>query len=225
MSSPITFSGFNNIDFNTVINSLMAQASEPLTDLQSRQSTLEGRASQITSLTTRVSSLESAASQLSTADQLASFTVGNTDSTAVTAVAGAGAAPGHYDVVVQELARAQVTASASTAPDANTTIVATGGKLTINGVDVTITKPVTLQGLADAINGTSGSPVTASVVQSDTNAYRLVLTSTNSGTANAFTLTNTLTGGTSAVSFTDTDSDGTSGDSALDNAVQATSAS
>jgi flagellar hook-associated protein 2 len=224
VSSPITFSGFNNIDFGTVINSLMTEASAPLTALQTRQTNLQGQASQVTALTSQVSSLEAAASQLSTSDQLASFTVNSTDSTAVSAVAGSSAVPGHYDVVVQELARAQVTASASTAPDANTTVVATGGTLTIKGVDVKITQPVTLQGLADAINGTTGSPVSASVVQSDTNAYRLVLTSTNSGTANAFTVTNGLTGG-AGVSFTDTNGDGVSGDSTADNAVQATNAS
>ena len=43
MSSPVTFSGFNNIDFNTVVNSLMAQASVPLTNLQTDQKNLQTR--------------------------------------------------------------------------------------------------------------------------------------------------------------------------------------
>ena len=47
MSSPITFSGFNNIDFNSVLNALMTQASQPLTALQTRQT---GSAVQVNSL-------------------------------------------------------------------------------------------------------------------------------------------------------------------------------
>ena len=41
MSTPITFSGFNNIDFNLVVNSLMQQASQPLTSLQTQQKALQ----------------------------------------------------------------------------------------------------------------------------------------------------------------------------------------
>ena len=127
-------------------------------------------------------------------------------------------------MIVQTLAKAQVTASASVAPDADTTTVADGGSLTINGKAVTISGAVTLSGLADAINNTADVGVTAAVVQTGASAYRLVLTSSATGTANAFTVTNALTGGT-GVTFTDTDADGVSGDSAADNAVQAANAS
>ena len=61
---------------------------------------------------------------------------------------GSRAGPGLYDVVVQELARAQVTASTSTTHDADTTVVATGGTLTIGSVAVIIDVPMTLKGLA-----------------------------------------------------------------------------
>ncbi len=43
MSSPITFSGFNNIDFNVVVNSLMQQASLPLHSLQTQQKSLHAQ--------------------------------------------------------------------------------------------------------------------------------------------------------------------------------------
>ena len=43
MSSPITFSGFNSIDFNRILTAVMSQESQPLTDLQTRQSTLDGQ--------------------------------------------------------------------------------------------------------------------------------------------------------------------------------------
>ena len=65
MSSPITFSGFNNIDFNTVLNALMQQASLPLTDLQNRQTDLKTQISSFDTLNARVASLRSAADALS----------------------------------------------------------------------------------------------------------------------------------------------------------------
>ena len=43
MGSTITFSGFNDIDFNTVLNALMDQASQPLTALQTQQSALQSQ--------------------------------------------------------------------------------------------------------------------------------------------------------------------------------------
>ena len=40
MSSPITFSGFNNIDFNMILNGIMQQASLPMVVMQNRQTAL-----------------------------------------------------------------------------------------------------------------------------------------------------------------------------------------
>ncbi len=88
-----------------------------------------------------------------------------------------------------------MTASTSTYVDSDTTVVASGGTLTIGGIGVTISGDVTLQQLADAINGTADIPVTASVLSSGTNSYQLVLTGNDTGVANAFTITNGLTGG------------------------------
>jgi flagellar hook-associated protein 2 len=224
VSSPISFSGFNNIDFSSIVNSLMAAESQPLTNLQSQQTALQSKASQVTSLTSQVSLVQTAVTALSTTSSVTSFAATSSDSSAVAVTAGSQASAGHYDVVVQDLARAQVTASNSTAPDANTTVVASGGTLTIGGVAVTVGHDVTLQGLADTINATANTPVRASVVQSSATTYRLVLTANNSGTASAFTMTNALTGG-AGVTFTDTDADGISGNSAADNAVQGTNAS
>ena len=40
MSSPITLSGFNNIDFNSVLNALMAQERLPVNQLTSQRTAL-----------------------------------------------------------------------------------------------------------------------------------------------------------------------------------------
>lgn len=224
MGSGVTLSGFNNIDFSSIVTALMKQASEPLNALQTKQDSINSQMKAMGSLGNRVSALKTAADDLADVDQFTAFSVTSGDSAAVTATTSAGALAGHYDITVQELARAQVTATDSTAPDSNTTFVASGGSLTIGGKTVSITGNVTLTGLANAINKTTDIGVSASVVRSGTGAYRLVLTSQNTGEDGKFTVTNALTGGTDAVTFTDTDSDGISGDSTADNAVQATNA-
>lgn len=220
--SAVTFSGFNNIDFTLILNSMMAQERQPLDTLRSQQSTLRTQSTAFATLATRLGSLGSAASALASTSAFGGRSVTSTDSNAVAASGSSQAVPGLYDVVVRELARAQVTASSSTHPDKDTTTVATGGTMTIGGVAVTLSGAVTLQGLADAINATTDIGVSASIVSPAAGSFQLVLTGRETGTANAFTVTNALTGTT--VAFTDTDSDGVSGDSEADNAMSAVNA-
>lgn len=222
MGSPITLSGFNNIDFGSIVTSLMQQASVPLTALQNQQAALTSRSATIDKLRSSLDALNTAAQALSNPDSLNAFQATSSDTTAVSASIGSGAVAGHYEVVVSDLARAQVTAS-GVSPDATTTAVSTGGTLTIGGVDVQIAGAVTLQQLAAAINSTAGIGATASVVRSGANAYRLVLTGHTSGADGGFTIVNGLSGG-SGVTFTDTDQNGVSGDSPEDNALSASDA-
>jgi len=222
VGSPITLSGFNNIDFGSIVTSLMQQASVPLTALQNQQAALKSRSTTIDKLGASLDALNAAADALSNSDSLNAFQATSSDTTAVSASIGSGAVAGHYEVVVSELARAQVTAS-GISPDATTTAVTTGGTLTIGGVDVQVPGAATLQQLAAAINATDGIGATASVVRSGANAYRLVLTGHTSGADGGFTIVNGLSGG-SGVTFTDTDQNGVSGDSPEDNALSASDA-
>lgn len=200
MSSPITFSGFNNIDFNVVLNALMAQASQPLAALQNRQSALKSQITTINTLSARVDELRSAAEALGSISSISTTAGRSSDTGAVTVSSGPAAVPARYDVVVTTLARAQVTPSVETFADADTTIVAGGGSITIGGVEVAISGDVTLQGLADAINATDGIGVTAAAIRTGPDSYRLTLTSTLTGVEHAFTVSNNLTGGT-GISF------------------------
>jgi flagellar hook-associated protein 2 len=224
MGSPITFSGFNDIDFNLVLNSIMQQASQPLTVLQRRQTDLQSKLETFDTLAGHAAALRAAADDLGSLSDLSLFAATSSDESALAITAAANASPGELDVVVTELAAAQVTASASTAPDANTTVVASGGTITIGGVAVTIAGDATLHQLASAINGADGISVAATVIGSSQSGYRLVLTSTSTGLEHAFTITNALTGGT-GITFTDTDGNGVTGDSPADNAVNASDAS
>lgn len=219
--SAVTFSGANGIDFGVILNAVMAQERLPLSTMEAQKSVLKTQSTAFATLATRLGALESAADALTRDTSFGGRTATTTDSSIVTASADSGAVAGIYDIKVTELARAQVTASSSRHADTDTTIVATGGSLTIGGTAVTLTEGVTLEGLASAINGTENIGVTATIVRA-TDGYQLVLTGKDTGLDNAFTITNQLTDGT--VTFTDTDTDGVSGDSAADNAMQATNA-
>jgi flagellar hook-associated protein 2 len=198
MGSPITFSGFNSIDFSTILNAVMLQERTPLTALETRKSTLETQKTTFGTLLTKVGALETAAKELGEATSLATLSASSSDA-GVGVSTTSGTVEGSYDVVVSQLARAQVTTSTSTysAVDAQ---VATSGTLSLlrnnqPPVDIVVTASMTLQQLADAINANADAPVNASVVQAAPGSYRLVLTGRSTGAANAFTIMSTLAGG------------------------------
>jgi flagellar hook-associated protein 2 len=220
MSTGITFSGFNNIDFSYILEAIMTQESQPVRTLQTQQSALKSQKAAFSTLASKLSTLESSLEALADKSEFGGKSVTTSDSTAVAVSGTAGANAGSYDVVVNTLAKAQTTVSATTLPDKDTTTVASGGTLVINGVAVTVTVPATLQDLADAINAADDVDVTASVVSITPGSYELVLTGKGTGTDGAFTVQNNLTGG-SGISFTDTDGDGVSGDTTEDNAQDA----
>jgi flagellar hook-associated protein 2 len=223
MGSPITFSGFNQIDFNVVLNAIMQQESAPLQALEARQSQLRATDSTYGQLASKLDSLRTASDALSDASTLTTYAATSSDTTALTVSASSDATAGRYEVTVNELARPQVTVSNTFSPDTDTTIVAGGGSLTIGTEQIAIAGPVTLKALAAAINADANSPASASIVATEPGKYRLVLTSKNTGETNAFTITNQLTAGT--MTFADADGNNLSGDSASDNALNATNAS
>ena len=123
------------------------------------------------------------------------------DATALTAVAGTAAVHGTYSLTVNELARgAQIASEGFADPNAQlkqgtlTLQVGTGTATTVT-VD---SRNNTLQGLADSVNA-AGGDVRASIINDGSAApYRLLLTSSKTGAANAITVTNNLTTGTGA---------------------------
>jgi flagellar hook-associated protein 2 len=211
MSSPITFSGFNSVDFGLILNSIMTQESAPLTALQARQTAVSTRIANFATLATKTNALETAAAALSSASSLAGFSATSTDGSAVAVSAGSGASAGHYDIIVNELARAQVTASTTIATDPAAAFVTTTGTLAITAggsatpVNVDLTAGMTMAQVADAINAKADAAATASVVQNGTASFRLVLTAKATGAANGFAIANTpdVVFGTNAVDATD----------------------
>jgi flagellar hook-associated protein 2 len=230
MGSPITFSGFNNIDFSTVLNAIMQQERAPLTAFESQKTSLQAQNSAFATFATRLGALESAVGALADTTSLTSVAATSSDEAAVGISAGSATVSGRYELVVSSLARSQVTVSQSTYASLDD-VVATAGVVTLAQfsqppIDIPITGAMTLEDLADAINQQSNSPVSASVVQVAPGQYRLVLTGRSTGSANGFTVgfSTPLSGG-AGLSFIDTDGDGSSGDDAADNAQAAQDAS
>src|SRR5689334_13004920 len=107
VSSPITFSGFNSIDFGSILEAVMTQESQPLTRLQTQKSTLETQNTQFGTLATKLSTLKAAGDALRDTDSMALVTASSSD-TGVGVTTTTGTVAGSYSVVVTDLARPQV---------------------------------------------------------------------------------------------------------------------
>ncbi len=175
----------------------MAQERIPVTQLTTQQTALNNQKTFFSTFASKLASLESAVTALSAGNAFDGRAATVSDPTAATVQVGGTTPRGSYAISVTSLAKAQVTGTSSTHADRDTTIVASGGTLTIGGVDVTLTGDVTLDGLADAINSTANIGVSASVVQNG-NTFQLALTGQQTGAANSFAITNGLSGGTGA---------------------------
>src|SRR5215204_5022787 len=175
MSSPITLSGFNNIDFSQVLTALMAQERIPVTQLTTQQTALNNQKTFFSQFASKLAGLESAVTGLTAANAFDGRTATVSDPTAATVQVGGTTPKGSYSIAVSSLAKSQVSGTSSTHTDHDSTIVASAGILTIGGVGVTLTAGVTLDGLADAINSTPNIGVSASVVQNGSN-FQLVVT-------------------------------------------------
>lgn len=229
MGSPITFGGFNNIDFGLVLNAIMQQERAPLAAVESQKTALEAQDSAFSTFATRLGALESAVAALAGGGSLSKVAATSSNEEAVGISTGSASISGRYEVVVSELARAQVTTSQSTYSSLDA-VIATSGVVTLAQssqppVEIPVAGSMTLRGLADAINGAADSPVSASVVQVAPGQYRLVLTGRATGVDNGFTVgfSTPLAGG-EGLTFVDTDGDGSAGDDAGDNVQPATNA-
>jgi flagellar hook-associated protein 2 len=220
MGSPITLSGFNNIDFNAVLSAIMQQERLPVAQLETQKKTLESQKTLFSTLASRMGTLRSAVSDLTGPDAFNGTQTTISDPTRLAVASGSTAPPGTYEVTVLALARAQVTVSASGYVDRDTAIVAGPGTLSIGGVDVTLDEGVTLEQLAAAINRTEGIGVTASVVRNSA-GYQVMLTGRDTGVDGTFAVDS----GTSGFSFAATNAQEATDARILLNGVEATSAS
>ncbi len=204
-------------DVQSIVNNLISVESVPVQRMQKQTSTLQGKISAFQSINTKLASLLNKVNDIlfkgetvplnvpgTFASRLlhsvfAQRTVASSDENTVTATASKGAASGTYSLTVSRLAQTQSMASGNfvdtgAAATGSGTLVLTVG----TGSPVTITIDSTnntLQGVRDAINDAKAG-VTASIINDGTaTPYRLVVTSDQTGSSNAFTVQDNLAGG------------------------------
>ena len=192
----INFSGLNSgIDTDKVIQGLLEAQKNQVTLAENRRQGVLARQAALTALRGRISTLRSASGDLVRAQGgvVGRREVRLSNDTLVAATASHRAAEGVYQVRVNQLAQAhQVATQAFSSPDA----AITQGTLELRvgqRPPVTITVDNTndtLAGLAESIN--RAAPGASATLLTDSAGTRLLLTSRETGTANAITLTNNL---------------------------------
>jgi flagellar hook-associated protein 2 len=191
----------SGLDVNSIISSLMAVESQPLTALQTQATTMQTDLSAFGQVQSLVSSLQDAAKTLMDPNSFNLTTTSSTNPTAVSAATTSGAVAGSYSVSVSSLAAPQSIVSPTGQYTDGTSVVGTGS-LTVQlgtwsadnstftpGTATAVTIPIgassdTLAGVAATINAANAG-VSATVV-SDASGARLALQSSSTGAANGF---------------------------------------
>jgi flagellar hook-associated protein 2 len=195
----------SGLDVSSIISALVnAAESAPQTQITNQTNTDNAQIAGLTALSTALTGLQTALSELTSSSTYqtynATFSANSTSASGVgTATTLPDASPGTYSVDVTQLATAQTSVSSAYGSGA----AVGGGELDItvgsNTMDLTVSSSDDLETIASNINSASDNPGVTAAVVAGTGGEQLVLTSTETGTANAFTVS---TGSNSASGLT-----------------------
>jgi flagellar hook-associated protein 2 len=189
----------SGLDVDGIVQSLMKLERRPLDFLQVRQNQFEAQLSDFGQVKSALSTFQSALNDLGSISKFQVNKGSSSDDTIFTASTTSSAIPGSYairfdDDGINQLAVADKKNSTVAVADADTSISATGSlRIEVgnasNYFDVVIdSSNDTLSGIRDAINNASDNAgVTATIINAD-GGPKLILTSNDTGTNNAFTL-------------------------------------
>ncbi len=184
-----SFSGLaSGIDSAALISGLGAVARQPITRLQTSQTTLKTQAARVDDLSSKLTALATAARALDTTDEVLATRATTANSSVVSASATTGAATGAYSLHVTSLAKATRAYADPVAASDQAGLFGTGTlSLTIGGTttDLSISASDTLSSVADKINN-AGIGASAGLVYDGAN-WRLAVNGTDTGTPNAVT--------------------------------------
>lgn len=184
-SAPVaTFSGLSSgIDTAGIISQLQAVAQKPIANLQN---TAGGYSDSLTAwqdFNSRLSSLQTTTNVLTQAGTFKSVSGSSTNTLAASFTANAGATLGDHSLTISQLAQAQKVVSAS--QSSGSIALGLAGTFNLNGKSITAKASDTLADIAVKINA-AGAGVTANVVHVSASDFRLTLTGSATGAANAF---------------------------------------
>mgnify|MGYP003641025098 CR=1 FL=1 len=198
ISSPGIGSG---LDIKSIVSQLVALEKQPLTQLQVQAATVQTRISVFGQIKSLVSTLSDAATRLGSLTTFNAVTAASSNNDTVSATAIGGTAVNSFSVKVENLAKAQATASAALLPVGGAlgagTLRLQLGEWTIvpssftpqsggGQVDIDVSATDTVSDVASKING-AGAGVTATVLN-DASGERLLLRSNSTGVAAGFEL-------------------------------------
>ena len=200
----INFTGLaSGVNTNNIIQGLETVNQKQITNLTNQQTALQTEQSTFSTISSGLTSLQTSLEQLTSTvnGALGGQTATSSDTSSLTAAADSTALPGTYSLTVNSIAQAEQLASSGVS-SLNSTIQQGTLQLQVgSGSATTITidnSDDTLQGLAEAINS-SGSGLQASIVNDGSSTpYRLLLSSSQTGSANTIQVTNNLTSGSGA---------------------------
>ena len=186
--SGISFTGLaSGIDSQSIVNQLMQIEALPLQRMQQQQAILSNKQSLYAQLKSILVGFSSASSKLNTAAAFNPIKASSSDSAVATATATSNAVAGTFELLVSKLATTHKASSAAQA-DA-TTALGFSGSFVVNGRAVTVEASDSLTTIAGKVNS-SGSGVTASVINGGAGSAYLTLTAASSGQSNEVQLSN-----------------------------------
>jgi flagellar hook-associated protein 2 len=206
MAGGISFNGLGSgIDFSKLVDSVIAERTRPVTQLQNRSENLSRRSDALRELNGKLVALTAAAKALSDSELGAGREAINSDISVLTANASAEASTGSYKLNITRLA-SSLTQSSRNYSAASAAILAGGGAAATfelrkggaaTGTAITIDSGNnTLAGLRDAINNAKAG-ITATIIDTDGGGanFKLVLNSNDTGAAGRVELVETTSTG------------------------------
>ena len=191
MASISTLGVGSGLDLSSILDSLSTAEKSALTPISTQQTAYTAKLSAYGTLSSALTTFQTANTALASAD-LFTATTAASSTTAFSATTSGNTIAGKYTISVTQLAQAQTLTSA--VQTSNTTALgdssATSRTMTIKledgtSKDITLTSDQTsLIGMRDAINSASAG-VSASVIKVADGSYRLSLTASKTGEANA----------------------------------------
>jgi len=180
----------SGLDVSSIITALVnAQDAGPQASINEQTTEDQNQAAGLTALSTQLSGLQAALSELTSSTTYATYGATLSNTAVGTSTTLPDATPGTYALDVTSLAAAQKRTSAAYA---GSTPVG-GGSLTIavgsKSMNITVGPTDTLSSIATSINNATGNPGVSATVVTGVNGSQLVLTSTSTGVANAFSVT------------------------------------
>jgi flagellar hook-associated protein 2 len=200
----------SSLPVDDIISKLMSIEKQPIVRLQSQASTIQTKISAFGQLQSALSTFRDSSLALTKATTWGATTASSSDAAAIQVTTGEGAVAGNYAISVESLATAHAAVtrtyeSSSELVGAGTLRVEIGSfgqagfapQPNLEAMSIDISPTDSLATVRNKINA-AGAGVSA-VIVNDTTGARLIISSTNPGSANAFRLSGT--GGAADISF------------------------